>query len=89
MLKFWANVLVKSLIELFKDYQFMCSYNIAFLLLTYILPMATMAIAYSLMGRVLWGSQGIGEGNANSIQQQGIIRSKQKVVRMLICGQYW
>jgi len=47
--------------------------------------MATMAIAYSLMGRVLWGSQGIGEVTQ---VQQGLIRSKQKVIRMLICGQF-
>ncbi|CAG2167051.1 unnamed protein product [Oppiella nova] len=60
-------------------------YNIVFLLLTYIVPVTTMVIAYSLMARVLWGSQGIGEGDANSSQQHSITQSKQQVVRMLIC----
>ncbi|CAG2114087.1 unnamed protein product [Medioppia subpectinata] len=60
-------------------------YNIVFLLLTYIVPVSTMVIAYSLMARVLWGSQAIGEGDANSSQQHSITRSKQKVVIMLIC----
>ncbi|XP_054159891.1 tachykinin-like peptides receptor 86C [Oppia nitens] len=59
-------------------------YNITFLLMTYIVPVSTMAIAYSLMARVLWGSQEIGEGGANSSQRL-LIQSKQKVVRMLIC----
>ncbi|RWS29452.1 tachykinin-like peptides receptor 86C [Leptotrombidium deliense] len=56
-------------------------YNIMFLILTYALPMILMAIMYTLIGRVLWGSQGIGE--ETSIQRE-VIRSKQKIVKMLI-----
>jgi len=45
--------------------------------------MLTMAIAYFLMARVLWDGTKIGE--STQIQQE-MIRSKQKVVCMLICG---
>ena len=44
-----------------------------------------MAIAYTLMARVLWGSKQIGE---TSQAQASLVRSKQKVVRMLICGKF-
>ncbi|KAH7640762.1 hypothetical protein DERF_000423, partial [Dermatophagoides farinae] len=57
-------------------------YNLLFLVLTYLLPLMTMAIAYTLMARVLWGSKQIGE---TSQAQASLVRSKQKVVRMLIC----
>ena len=43
----------------------------------------TMGIAYTLMARVLWGSKQIGESTQ---AQMNLICSKQKVVRMLICG---
>ncbi|CAG2113847.1 unnamed protein product, partial [Medioppia subpectinata] len=43
---------------------------------------ATMAIAYTRMGRVLWDSR-LNELNCNI--QSDVIRNKQKVVRMLIC----
>ncbi|XP_075679741.1 tachykinin-like peptides receptor 86C [Dermatophagoides pteronyssinus] len=57
-------------------------YNLLFLVLTYLLPLMTMAIAYTLMARVLWGSKQIGE---TTQAQASLVRSKQKVVRMLIC----
>ncbi len=40
-----------------------------------------MAITYSLIARVLWGSKGIGE---ETVLQNESIKSKRKVVRMLI-----
>ena len=61
------------------------SYNLLFLVLTYLLPLMTMAIAYTLMARVLWGSKQIGE---TTQAQASLVRSKQKVVRMLICGKF-
>ncbi|KAJ6218861.1 hypothetical protein RDWZM_004673 [Blomia tropicalis] len=57
-------------------------YNLLFLVLTYILPLMSMAIAYTLMARVLWGSKQIGESTQ---AQMNLVCSKQKVVRMLIC----
>ncbi len=45
--------------------------------------MVTMAVAYYLMARVLWGSKRIGE---SSPPQMELIRLKQKVVQMLLCG---
>ncbi|XP_017491525.1 PREDICTED: tachykinin-like peptides receptor 99D, partial [Rhagoletis zephyria] len=60
-------------------------YNLLFLILTYILPLMTMGIAYTLMARVLWGSKQIGESTQ---AQMNLICSKQKVVRMLICGKW-
>lgn len=62
------------------------SYNLLFLILTYIFPLMTMGIAYTLMARVLWGSKQIGESTQ---AQMNLICSKQKVVRMLICGKYF
>ena len=52
-------------------------------MLTYLLPLMTMAIAYTLMARVLWGSRQIGESTQAQLK---LVESKQKVVRMLICG---
>ena len=72
--------------EIHERIIYVFSYNIVYLLLTYIVPMLTMAITYSLMGRVLWGSKSIGE--ITQAQKQ-LIRSKQKVVRMLICGKWF
>ncbi|XP_054160070.1 tachykinin-like peptides receptor 86C [Oppia nitens] len=62
--------------------NFDLAYNIAFLLLTYVLPMLTMAIAYTRMGQVLWDSQ---QNELNTNLGPELIRQKQKVVRMLIC----
>ncbi|KAF7495164.1 Tachykinin-like peptides receptor 86C [Sarcoptes scabiei] len=56
-------------------------YNLLFLILTYLLPLITMAIAYTLMGKKLWGSKQIGE---NTSIQIGLVQAKQKVVQMLI-----
>ncbi|XP_067139073.1 tachykinin-like peptides receptor 86C [Centruroides vittatus] len=55
-------------------------YNVVFLLVTYVIPMILMAITYSRMGSVLWGSARIGE---TTDRQETLIRSKQKVVKML------
>lgn len=43
--------------------------------------MVSMAITYTLIARVLWGSKGIGE--ETELQKESI-KSKKKVVRMLI-----
>ena len=46
------------------------------MLLTYVVPVTAMAVCYSRMGFVLWGSRGIGE---LSHRQSESIRSKRKV----------
>ncbi|XP_071858473.1 tachykinin-like peptides receptor 86C isoform X1 [Bombus fervidus] len=56
-------------------------YNIVFLSVTYLVPMALMAICYTLMGRKLWGSKSIGE---LTYYQKKSIKSKRKVVKMFI-----
>ncbi|GIX82895.1 tachykinin-like peptides receptor 86C [Caerostris darwini] len=56
-------------------------YNIVFLVVTYVIPMSCMAVTYTWIGRILWGSKVIGE-NADS--QNHVIKSKQRVVHMLI-----
>ncbi|XP_054715250.1 tachykinin-like peptides receptor 86C [Uloborus diversus] len=56
-------------------------YNIAFLILTYIIPMTTMMITYTWVGCVLWGSKVIGE---NTDLQNQVVKSKQRVVHMLV-----
>ncbi|XP_049798193.1 tachykinin-like peptides receptor 86C [Schistocerca nitens] len=56
-------------------------YNVVFLCVTYLVPVTAMAVCYGLMGRELWGDRGIGEKTA---RQQEAVRSKRKVVRMLV-----
>ncbi|GFQ88847.1 tachykinin-like peptides receptor 86C [Trichonephila clavata] len=56
-------------------------YNIIFLVVTYVLPMCSMAVTYTWVGCVLWGSKVIGE---HTVMQNDVIRSKQRVVHMLI-----
>ncbi|KAH6946476.1 hypothetical protein HPB50_013711 [Hyalomma asiaticum] len=57
------------------------SYNVLFLVLTYVVPVTTMVVTYTSMGVVLWGSRGIGESTE---RQQNVLQAKRKVVRMLI-----
>lgn len=57
-----------------------------FLILTYIFPLMTMGIGYTIIATVLWGSKQIGESTQ---AQMNLISSKQKVVRMLICGKFF
>ncbi|XP_076318139.1 tachykinin-like peptides receptor 86C [Tachypleus tridentatus] len=56
-------------------------YNIVFLSLTYAVPMISMGIAYTFMGHALWGGKAIGEITE---RHKEVIKSKKKVVRMLI-----
>ncbi|CAG2170480.1 unnamed protein product, partial [Oppiella nova] len=56
-------------------------YNILFLLLTYVVPIISMVFTYTLIARVLWGHKGIGE--FTEFQKESI-RSKRKIVRMLM-----
>ncbi|KAL1433258.1 hypothetical protein MTO96_012720 [Rhipicephalus appendiculatus] len=51
-------------------------YNIAFLVLTYVVPVSTMAVTYTRMSRELWGSGCIGEFTEH---QHNALRNKQKV----------
>ncbi|XP_037521254.2 tachykinin-like peptides receptor 86C [Rhipicephalus sanguineus] len=55
-------------------------YNVVFLVLTYGVPVATLALTYWRMSVVLWGDQCIGEF---TLQQENAHRAKQKVVKML------
>ncbi|XP_013772526.2 tachykinin-like peptides receptor 86C [Limulus polyphemus] len=61
----------------YSDYE----YNLFFLVMTYVVPMLTMAFTYSKMCCTLWGSRGIG---VETERQRNLIKSKQKVVRMLV-----
>ncbi|XP_049955033.1 tachykinin-like peptides receptor 86C [Schistocerca serialis cubense] len=56
-------------------------YNVVFLCVTYLVPVTAMAVCYGLMGRQLWGDRAIGE---STDRQQEAVRSKRKVVRMLV-----
>ncbi|GFX23365.1 tachykinin-like peptides receptor 86C [Trichonephila clavipes] len=56
-------------------------YNIVFLIVTYIIPMSCMTVTYTWIGCILWGSKVIGE---NTDPQNHVIKSKQKVVHMLV-----
>ncbi|XP_025415944.1 tachykinin-like peptides receptor 86C isoform X4 [Sipha flava] len=54
-------------------------YNILFLCVTYIIPLAVMAVCYTIMGRELWGGKAIGQMTQRHMES---IKSKRKVVRM-------
>lgn len=54
------------------------SYNVIILLVTYMLPIASMSYTYFRVGRELWGSQSIGECTAAQMES---IKSKRKVIR--------
>ncbi|XP_015784551.1 tachykinin-like peptides receptor 86C [Tetranychus urticae] len=56
-------------------------YNILFLVITYFVPVITMAATYPQMISVLWGSQNIGEITE---RLKSAIKAKRKIVRMLI-----
>ncbi|CRK88961.1 CLUMA_CG002658, isoform A, partial [Clunio marinus] len=56
-------------------------YNIVFLVLTYVIPIVSMLICYTLMGRELWGSRSIGEHTERQLES---IQLKKKVVRMFV-----
>ncbi|XP_030754649.1 tachykinin-like peptides receptor 86C [Sitophilus oryzae] len=56
-------------------------YQMLFLFITYLVPMALMSMCYTIMGKVLWGSRSIGELTQ---RQADAIRSKRKVVKMFI-----
>lgn len=51
-------------------------YNILFLCVTYIIPLAVMAVCYTIMGKELWGSKTIGQMTQRHMES---IKSKRKV----------
>ncbi|XP_055026947.2 substance-K receptor [Misgurnus anguillicaudatus] len=57
------------------------SYQIAVIILNYLLPLLVMLVTYSLVGRRLWGSEIPGEA---SDHYQNHIQAKRKVVKMMI-----
>ncbi|KAG8177204.1 hypothetical protein JTE90_010777 [Oedothorax gibbosus] len=56
-------------------------YNIVFLIVTYVIPMTCMGVTYTWIGCILGASKVIGE---NSDPQNHVIKSKQRVVHMLV-----
>ncbi|KAH9419754.1 Substance-K receptor [Dermatophagoides pteronyssinus] len=56
-------------------------YNVIILLVTYMLPIASMSYTYFRVGRELWGSQSIGECTAKQMES---IKSKRKIVKMMM-----
>jgi len=53
------------------------SYNVALLLINYIIPLVILALTYSVVGRRLWGSQAIGEqlpGQAETVRSKRRVR---------------
>ncbi|CAG4975826.1 unnamed protein product [Parnassius apollo] len=56
-------------------------YNVAFMVLTYFLPIISMTYTYARVGVELWGSQSIGECTQRQLDN---IKSKRRVVKMMI-----
>lgn len=57
------------------------SYNILIMVLTYLVPILTMAILYYKVGKELWGHQAIGE---DVEKQARTVMAKRKIVKMMI-----
>ncbi|XP_068631120.1 tachykinin-like peptides receptor 99D [Battus philenor] len=56
-------------------------YNVAFMVLTYFLPIISMTYTYARVGVELWGSQSIGECTQRQLDN---VKSKRRVVKMMI-----
>ncbi|XP_031767015.1 tachykinin-like peptides receptor 99D isoform X1 [Galleria mellonella] len=56
-------------------------YNVAFMVLTYFLPIVSMTFTYARVGVELWGSQSIGECTQRQLDN---VKSKRRVVKMMI-----
>ncbi|XP_048382528.1 neuromedin-K receptor-like [Stegostoma tigrinum] len=56
-------------------------YQIAVLILVYLLPLAVMAITYTIVGFTLWGGEIPGDSSENYHEQ---LKAKRKVVKMMI-----
>ncbi|KPJ19314.1 Tachykinin-like peptides receptor 99D [Papilio machaon] len=56
-------------------------YNVAFMILTYFLPIISMTYTYARVGVELWGSQSIGECTQRQLDN---VKSKRRVVKMMI-----
>ncbi|KAL5018289.1 hypothetical protein ScPMuIL_004011 [Solemya velum] len=57
-------------------------YTMFVLFLTYITPLAILTITYSIVGRILW--RRTTPGNADAVRDQLQLKSKRKVVKMLV-----
>ncbi|XP_044762535.1 tachykinin-like peptides receptor 99D [Coccinella septempunctata] len=57
------------------------SYNVAFLFVTYVVPIGSMTFTYARIGKELWGSQSIGECTQRQMEN---IKSKRRVVKMMM-----
>jgi len=53
-----------------------CSYAVLLLVINYVAPLTALVVAYSIIGKQLWGSQAIGERTPG---QEETIRSKRRV----------
>ncbi|CAG2228144.1 TACR3 [Mytilus edulis] len=56
-------------------------YNVVIIIVSYVIPMAILILAYSRIGKELWGHRAIGE---NTQLQYDRIQSKRRVVKMMI-----
>jgi len=61
--------------------MFGCSYSILLLAVTYVIPLAVLAVTYTRVGVELWGSKTIGERTAG---QDDSLRSKRKVLKQVL-----
>lgn len=57
------------------------AYNVAFMVLTYFIPIISMTYTYARVGVELWGSQSIGECTQRQLDN---VKSKRRVVKMMI-----
>jgi len=62
-----------------------CRYAVLLLVINYVAPLTALVVAYSIIGRQLWGSKAIGERTPS---QEETIRSKRRVRLYHLCVQF-
>ncbi|XP_018575891.1 tachykinin-like peptides receptor 99D [Anoplophora glabripennis] len=73
----WPDVETGKINESMQEYIF----NVAFLVITYLVPILSMMYTYARIGIELWGSQSIGECTQRQMEN---IKSKRRIVKMMI-----
>ncbi|KAJ8911952.1 hypothetical protein NQ315_012763 [Exocentrus adspersus] len=73
----WPDGETGKINESLQEYIF----NVAFLVLTYLVPILAMMYTYARIGIELWGSQSIGECTQRQMEN---IKSKRRIVKMMI-----
>ncbi|XP_060070666.1 QRFP-like peptide receptor [Ylistrum balloti] len=77
-----SNETIVKCAEVWEDQESKRAYSFCMLFLTYIIPLIILTVTYSIVGCILW--QRRSPGNADVIRDEQQIKSKRKIVKMLV-----